>query len=74
MLRLGRAKDAVLSLGKVLDLDPACAPAWALKGDCLAGQKRFDEAKRCYEEYLRLSEGREGPEVETVRRKLKGME
>ena len=70
LLLLGRAKDAVLSLGKVLDLDPACAAAWSLKGDCLVGQKRGDEARRCYKEFLRLSEGKAGPEVEEVRRKL----
>jgi adenylate cyclase len=52
---LGRYEDGLSLLNKAIELDPNLASAWALRGVCIAGQGRVDEAIQDYEQALRLS-------------------
>ena len=52
---LGRYQDGLSLLNKAIELDPNLASAWALRGVCIAGQGRVDEAIQDYEQALRLS-------------------
>ncbi|ACL67153.1 response regulator receiver protein [Anaeromyxobacter dehalogenans 2CP-1] len=60
-----RSGDAVRALDRAIELDPAYAPAWLLRGEIHQGAGRASQARAAYTRFLELSPS--GPEARAVR-------
>ena len=50
----GEYPSALEHIEKVIATDPKFAPAWHVKGNCLDGIGRCDDALKCYQNAIRL--------------------
>ncbi|WP_152643364.1 tetratricopeptide repeat protein, partial [Anaeromyxobacter sp. PSR-1] len=60
-----RSGEAVRALDRAIELDPAYAPAWLLRGEIHQGAGRASQARAAYARFLELSPT--GPEARAVR-------